>query len=177
MRRSLSFLNRRRLLLLLAIFFTGVYLFSSWYARELRLVSASFRMLNDAQTIWYPNPILDYRIVVDVIRPGESRRNEIEVENGEIVYAMVQYRRRNGWGWDEAYALNEAQAYPFTIPGLYEMVRGALRASNRTRIRVDLQGDPPFPHEIEFGPVWQNGMALRETVSRVIVREFEIPAP
>lgn len=151
----------------------GIVLFSTWYAREQRLVPASFRMLNDAQTVWYPNEILDYHIVVDVIRPGEARRNVIRVQNGEIVEATVRYRRPSGFGWEDPYTLNPEQAYPFTIPGLYDMIRLPLRSGGRQLIRVDIRGNPPFPHEVVFEPVWENGVQVVETKARVVVRSFE----
>lgn len=169
-----NFRNPRRLTIAAVLLIAGAILFSAWYARERRLVPASFKMLNDAQTIWYPNEILHYRIVVDVIRPGEARRNEIHVANGEIVEATVRYRRPSSLGWGEPSVLNTEQAYPFTIPGLYDMVRLPLRSGGRQLIRVDMRGNPPFPHEIVFEPVWENGVRVMETKARVVVRRFTI---
>lgn len=115
-----------------------------------------------------------YHIIVGVERPVEMRRNDLTVKDGEIVSATVTYWKQKGWEWNEPYDLNHDQAYPFTIPGLYDMLRGAINTQNREYIRVDMQGNPPFPHWIEFGTVWQEGEPVYGTESRVIVRKFEI---
>jgi len=171
-KQQLSQYRKMSLMLLGVIVIVAVFLFSR-SAREARLERATIKMINDAQTIWYPNPILNYHIVVDVQRPGEYRRNDLTVVGGEIASATVMYRKQKGWGWDEPYDLNFDQAYPFTIPGLYDMLRGAINGSNRKEIRVEMRGYPPFPHQIEFGPVWQDGEPVFGTESIVIVREFE----
>jgi hypothetical protein len=165
---------RNRALLLPGIIVILLLILVSRYSQEARLERATIKMINDAQTIWYPDPILNYHIVVDVQRPGEYRRNDLTVVGGEIVSATVMYRKQKWWGWEEPFALNFDQAYPFTIPGLYDMLRGAINANNRKEIRVDMQGYPPFPHRIEFGTVWQEGEPVYGTESRVIVKEFEV---
>lgn len=151
----------------------GIVSYTRWRAAEQRLVQATFRLLNDSQTAWYSNPVTNYRIVVDVIRPDEVRRNEIVVKNSEIVSATVKYRKTGGLGWQSPYNLNEGQAHPFTVLGLYDMVRVPLRNNARQDIRIDMQGTPPFPHVIVFEPLWDGGERLVETGARVIVRVFE----
>ncbi len=144
------------------------------YARDARLDQATIKMINDAQAVWYLEPVLNYHIVVDVNRPDEKRRNDITVQNGVITSATVKYWDSGRLRWEEPYDLNEDQAFPFTIPGLYDMLRGALNNSNRPDIQVDMRGDPPFPHRIVLGPVWQDGVPVWGTETEVIVREFEI---
>lgn len=166
--------KRKHFILAAMLLAVAIVLLGTRYAREKRLVPASIRLLNNAQTVWYANPVLNYTIVVDVIRPGEQRRCEIAVENGKVVSAAVKYRNASGLGWDQAHVLNEEQAYPFTIPGLYDMIRLPLRNNARQTIRVDMRGSPPFPHEIIFEPLWERGERLPETSARVLVRKFEI---
>lgn len=151
----------------------GLVLAGISYFRNAKLEEASYRMLNESQGIWYTAPILNYHIVVDVKRPDERRRNEIIVEEGEVIEATVKYWKPGGLGWDTPYSLNEEQAYPFTIPGLYDMVRGALASSNRADIRVEMRGNPPFPHRVVFGPVWEGGRPVMGTESQVTVQTFE----
>lgn len=163
----------KRIAWLSALVAAAFYLIGSWYQQEQRLVPASFRLINDAQTAWYADPVEDYRIVVDVIRPGERRRCEVVVRDGQIYSATVKYVKPNWPGWNEPYALNDDQAYPFTVPGLYDMIRLPLRNNARQSIRVDMRGEPPFPHTIVFDPLWEAGERLPETKARVVVRSFE----
>lgn len=138
-----------------------------------RLVSASVRMMDEAEARWQANPVPSYRIVVDVERPDDRRRNELTVRQGQVVSAVVKYwdsRRRR---WKEPYELNPEQAFPFTVPGLFDMVRGELRNSGRAEIRVAMGGEPAFPRRIVLGPVWQDLRPVPGTEATVIVREFE----
>ena len=138
-----------------------------------RLVSASVRMMDEAEARWQVNPVPSYRIVVDVERPDDRRRNELTVRQGQVVSAVVKYwdsRRRR---WKEPYELNPEQAFPFTVPGLFDMVRGELRNSGRAEIRVAMGGEPAFPQRIVLGPVWQDLRPVPGTEATVIVREFE----
>jgi len=166
--------NNRHIFIWSGLFLLVLVVAGFWLTRDMRLDRADINMLNEAQTIWYAQPISSYRLVVDVSRPGELRRNAVTVRNGEVIEATVKYRNQNTFFWDATYPLNAEQSYPFTIPGLYDMLRGALNSSNRAEIRVDMRGYPPFPHRIVFGPVWEGGTVFRGTESKVIVREFEI---
>jgi len=138
-----------------------------------RLVPASVRMMDEAEARWQANPVLNYRIVVDVERPDDRRRNELTVRQGEVTRAVVMYWDPRQKRWGEPYELNPEQAFPFTVPGLFDMVRGELRGSNRADIRVAMDGDPPFPQRIVLGPVWEDLRPVPGTEATVIVREFE----
>ena len=96
----------------------------------------------------------------------------VTVADGEIVDALVSYWDFDSRSWQEPYALNDEQAFPFTVPGLFEMVRGALEESGRDDIRVDLQGAPPFPQKIIFGPISIDGEPFDQTRATVTVRSF-----
>ena len=148
-----------------------------WAARNARLEDATIGLLNDAQTAWYAQPVLSYRMEVDVNRPGEFRRVNLTVRDGEVVEALVKYRSPNTFLWEDPYPLNADQAEPFTIPGLYDMVRGAINAGNRTDIRVDMgweDGPVPFPRRVVLGSVWDGGLQVSGTEAQVVVRRFEV---
>lgn len=138
-----------------------------------RLVPASVDMVDEAEARWQANPVLNYRIVVDVERPDDRRRNELTVRQGEVTRAVVMYWDPRQKRWGEPYALNPEQAFPFTVPGLFDMIRGELRGSNRADIRVAMGGEPPFPQRIVLGPVWEDLRPVPGTEATVIVREFE----
>lgn len=138
-----------------------------------RLVPASVGMIDDAEARWQANPVLNYRIVVDVERPDDRRRNELTVRQGEVTRAVVMYWDPREKRWGEPYELNPEQAFPFTVPGLFDMVRGELRGSDRADIRVAMGGEPPFPQRIVLGPVWEDLRPVPGTEATVIVREFE----
>lgn len=136
-------------------------------------VPASRRMMDDAEARWQANPVPSYHIVVDVDRPDDRRRTELTLSEGEIVEAKVSYWDFRKKRWQEPYDLNQEQAFPFTVPGLFDMVRGELRSSGRADIRVVMKGEPAFPHRIVLGPVWQDLRPVEGTEATVTVREFK----
>lgn len=142
-----------------------------------RLQKASVRMMDEAEARWAANPVRSYHIVVDVERPDDTRRTEVTVEEGRITRGVVRYWDPRSRRWGEPYELNEEQAFPFTVPGLFDMVRGELRGSGRVDIRVAMGGEPAFPRRIVLGPVWQNGRPVPDTEARVTVRSFEPLVP
>lgn len=134
---------------------------------------ASFEMMNDAEAQWDTAPIISYRIVVDVDRPSDRRRTEVAVRQNAIVHANVQYWNDTTRAWDEPADVNQEQAYPFTVPGLFDMVRGELASSGRADVRVSMDGSPAFPHRLVLGPVWMDGKPVSGTEATVTVRTFE----
>ena len=139
---------------------------------EPKLRGTSLREMNQAEAAWEVNPILSYQIVVDVIRPDELRRNELTIVNGEVQSAVMLLWDKGKREWREPFQLDQKQAFPYTVPGLFETVRGAIEHSGRTVIRVDMRGEPPFPRHIEFGPVWEEMQMVRGTESEIVVRRF-----
>jgi hypothetical protein len=131
-------------------------------------------MMDNAEALWQANPVPSYHIIVDVDRPDDRRRNDLTVRQGEIVEATVSYWDFQKKRWEEPYDLNQEQAFPFTVPGLFEMVRGELRGSNRADIRVVMDSAPAFPHRIILGPVWQDLRPVSGTEATVTVRKFEV---
>ncbi|RME81520.1 MAG: hypothetical protein D6775_13350 [Caldilineae bacterium] len=140
---------------------------------ELRLRGTTIAEMDRAEAVWQANPVADYHMVTEVRRPDEVREYEVMVRGGEVVSATMKlYDMRNKVWWNTL-ELNERQAFPFTVPGMFDTVRGALRSSGRTVIRVEMGEDPPFPIRIELGPVWDRGQMVRGTESEVRVRLFE----
>lgn len=159
-----------RLLAILTFLLATVTLLS---ACELRLRGTSLAEIDQAEAAWQANPVLNYRMVTIVKRPDEIRRFEVEVRNGEIVRGELKLYDALKKTWVKPYELSEEQAFPFTVPGLFDTVRGALRSSGRAIIRVKMGEDPPFPQRIELGPVWDRGQMIRGTETEIEVREFE----
>ncbi len=135
---------------------------------------ASIPMMDRAEERWNADPVPSYHIVVDVERPDDRRRNDLVVRQGKIVEATVRYWEGGMKRWGDRYELGQEQAFPFTVPGLFDMVRGELRGSNRADIRVLVGGEPAFPQRIPLGPVWEDNQPVSGTEATVIVRKFEI---
>lgn len=136
------------------------------------LQNASMQLIDETEARWQQQPTQDYEISVEINRPGDRRRSTVIVAAGEIVRGEVSYWNSERRQWDEPYALNEDQSFPFTVPGLFEMVRGALKNSGRSSIRLRMAGEPPFPYRIVFGPVMMDGEAVSGTESEVTVETF-----
>lgn len=151
---------------------------SGWLAGcYIGLDRASLQMIDAAEANWQANPVPGYDITVEVDRPGERRRNEISVRQGQVTRAVVRYWNPDEKRWQEPAPLNEEQAFPFTVPGLFDMVRGELQRSGRADIWVAMEKSPAsFPRRLVLGPVWQDGQAVTGTEATVTVREFE-PVP
>ncbi|MCO6453063.1 MAG: hypothetical protein J5I90_19925 [Caldilineales bacterium] len=140
---------------------------------EPKLRGTSIAEMDRAEAAWEANPVLSYRIVVEVNRPDELRRNELTVENGVVTSAVMLLWDRGQREWREPFPLDETQAFPWTVPGLFDTVRGAIEHSGRTVIRVEMGGEPPFPRQIQFGPVWEDMQMVEGTESEIRVRAFE----
>ncbi len=138
-----------------------------------QLKPATIAMMDEAEARWQENPVLSYRIVVDVERPDDRRRNELIVEQGQVTRALIRYWDPERQRWGRPMELTIEQAQWFTVPGLFNTVREELRNSGRKRIRVAIEGDPAFPRRIELGPVMEGKKPAPYTKATVIVRVFE----
>jgi hypothetical protein len=136
-----------------------------------RLQPATTALLDETEARWRDNPVLGYRLVAQVDRPGDVRRVELLVEQERIVTATVRYREKGLWGGRSD--LSQKQAWPFSVPGLFEMVRGELASSGRGSIQVGLDDTYPFPRKLVLGPVYQDGQAVSGTEATMTVRIFE----
>ena len=136
------------------------------------LHKASLEMIDRAEAQWQQAPVQDYEISVEVVRPDDRRRTTVIVQQGQIAQGEVSYWNATSKDWDEAYALNEEQSFPFTVPGLFEMVRGELKNSGRVDIRVRMNDELSFPWHIVLGPVMQNGQAVSGTEAVITVEQY-----
>jgi hypothetical protein len=126
-----------------------------------------------AESAWLASPSMDYMITVEVDRPDDRRRNMVVVADGEIVEGIVSYWDSRAREWQEAQPLGKDQAYPFTVPGLFEMVSGSLADSGRKDTRVKMEGEPPFPRQIVLGPVIVDGEPFSMTEATITVKHFQ----
>lgn len=133
---------------------------------------ASLEMIDRAEAQWKESPVLDYEITVEVNRPDDRRRTSVIVQQGQIVRGEVTYWNSADKRWNEPYALNEEQSFPFTIPGLFEMVRGELKGSGRVDIRMRMKDELSFPWYIVLGPVMLDGQAVSGTEAVISVEQY-----
>ncbi len=162
-------LSRRRLLAVLPLLGVALLLTACLLGS---LQPASMTLIDDAEANWLAAPTANYQMTVEIDRPGDRRRSLVTVVDHEIVEGTVSYYDFRARQWRTPYALNQEQAFPFTIPGLFDMIRGALEQSGREEIRVQMAGEPPFPRKIVFGPVIVDGEAFDQTRATVTVRRF-----
>jgi hypothetical protein len=89
--------------------------------------------LDATRTRWEARPVRSYHIIVDIERPGDRRRNDITVLDEMMIRSSVAYwdERRRDWG--PSRALTAGQATPFTVPGLFALIR---RNSSRVIVRT-----------------------------------------
>ncbi len=137
------------------------------------LEQATLAKVDQMEQAWLAAPVSSYRIVVDVDRPDDRRRNELLVEDGAVVQATVKYWNPQRKTWDEPFPLNPEQAEPFTVPGLFEMVREQIQLPERAQVQVKWQEEPPMPELIVLGPVSMNGQPVSGTEATVFLEEFE----
>jgi hypothetical protein len=137
------------------------------------LQPASLQMIDEAEVQWQQAPILNYHIIVEVDRLDERRQNDLTVSQGQVIHAVVAYWDTNSNTWNRSTDLNQQQAFPYTVPGLFDTVRGELKNGSRTDIQVALGGDPPFPQQIDLGEVQDAGQAVSGTAATVTVKKFE----
>ena len=136
------------------------------------LQKASVQMMDKAEARWQVKPVQDYEITVEVNRPDDRRRMTVIVKQSQIVQGEVSYWNSERKRWDDPYALNDEQSFPFTVPGLFDMVRGELQNSGRAAIRVKMEGEPPFPRRIVLGPVFLDGQLVSGTEAVVSVEKY-----
>ena len=168
--REVSLLPSRRTMIFFLLL-TAAFLLVA--CRSNRLQPATLALMDEAEAAWMAAPTASYRITVEIDRPGDRRRSTVTVVDHEISEGTVSYWDFEAKRWQPAYALNDEQSFPFSVPGLFDMVRGALEESGRESIYVMMEGEPPFPQKILFGPVVVDGVPFDQTKSTVTVREFE----
>lgn len=128
---------------------------------------------------WEARPVRSYHIIVDVERPGDRRRNEITVIDDTIIRSSVAYWNETLRDWARPQELTTGQATPFTVPGLFALIREELLEGHRSDCRIAFKGDPPVPERILLGPVMRSEGPVPGTEATIIVSGFEPlpPAP
>jgi hypothetical protein len=138
---------------------------------DVHLQKATPGLIEQAQARWKKESIVNYKIVVDVQMHGDMRRNEITVQNNNIQQATVSYKDNEKWVRTQK--LNQSQALPFTVPGLFETVQDELNVHARSDIRVALNPDKAYIERIVLGPVLQNNEPIPNSEVYVFVRKLE----
>ena len=162
-----------RLWRLLALLSALSVLFLAAGCRSEAFEPATMSLIDEAEAAWLAAPTASYRMTVEIDRPDDRRRSMVTVVEHEIVEGVVSYWDFQAREWQEPYALNQEQSFPFSVPGLFDMVRGALEESGRESIQVKMAGDPPFPQKILFGPVIVDGEPFEPTRATVTVHQFD----
>ncbi|NUM44187.1 MAG: hypothetical protein HUU38_05725 [Anaerolineales bacterium] len=139
---------------------------------EERYPDASIPTLTAAEADWYAAGITYYRIVTEIHFADERRLHTVTVKDQIILEKMVAYWDADLENWGEPKPMTEEEAYWYTVPGLFETVRGALLKECRAFTRNELSGTPIFPRVIILGPAQLDGETIDDTVSWVEVREF-----
>ena len=163
-------LCKRRLLSSLLMFGLSLLLAGCPFSK---LEPATLSLIDEAEAAWLASPTDSYRMTVEIDRPGDRRRSTVTVTDHEITDGIVSYWDFEVKQWQEPYALNQEQSFPFTVPGLFDMIRGALKESGRESIRVMMAGEPPFPQKILLGPVIVDGEPFDQTEATVTVQHFD----
>jgi hypothetical protein len=132
-----------------------------------RLQPASSMLVEAAEADWQARSLTDYEMVVDVQRPEaeDSFRAEVQVQGGRIVGGTLRYREKGRWG--TPLTLSDTQAFPYTVPGLFTVLRAELANSGRRSIEVELDPVYAFPRRLVLGPVYEDGRAVPGTETRV----------
>lgn len=136
------------------------------------LQEASLKMINEAQAQWEHHPVRSYNVVVVVQQGDHLRKNELQVKNGKVIFATVRFWDSNHDRWGDRVELNERQALPFTIPGLFETVREELIQHSRENIRVAMNGNPPFPRTVVLGPLIGQGGSVQDSTANISVKHL-----
>jgi hypothetical protein len=134
---------------------------------------ASTELMDRVESDWRSQKIQDYHILVDVERPGELRRNDITVVNGQVTKGVLQYWEAKLKRWDNTIMLNESQSVAFSVPGLFDTVRSELTNSGRPIVRVTLSKSPPYLKKIILGQLWRNNQPVPDSQATIIVQKFE----
>ncbi len=137
-----------------------------------RLQPASVELMHECEARWLEHPVLSYHITVDVDAPNERRRNEVTVREGKVTRAVISYWDGHQKQWGVTRGLDSQQAFPFTVPGLFDTVQSELKRNNRTDIRVAIDRNYAFPQSIVLGPVLMDGHRLLDTAATVTVASF-----
>jgi len=144
-----------------------------------RPVIVTVQSIDATRARWDARPVRSYHIIVDVERPGDRRRNAITVFEETIIRSSVAYWDEKTRDWGPPRELTAGQATPFTVPGLFTLIRQELIEGHRSDCRVAFVGDPPIPERVLLGPVMRSERPVGGSEATIFVTDFEpgLPAP
>ena len=134
---------------------------------------ATPQLLSQIQSDLRSSGIHSYRIVVDVERPGELRRNDITVAGDRIQKGIVLYWEPKEKRWGNLITLNESQAIAFSLPGLVDTLQSEINNANRPVVRIVSTQNPPYIKKIILGQLRQNNEAVPDSQATITVHTFQ----
>src|SRR6266853_597551 len=138
-----------------------------------RPATVTVQSLDATRARWDARAVRKYHITVDVDRPGDRRRNDIRVFDETIISSSVSYWDETTRSWGPSRELTVEQATPFTVSGLFALIRQELIKGHRSDCRVAFAGDPPIPERILLGPVMRSEGPVSGTEATIAVAGFE----
>jgi len=135
--------------------------------------AANIYSLIEAESRWYGLAIYDYQVQVEISFGDERRMHRIQVSENSIAAAEVQYWDFLVEGWAPSETLSPAEAYYFTIPGLFETIRQALLGEvQREYAHCGYDPEIAYPTSIYLGRILQEDGAADGTALSIRVIEF-----
>ena len=109
------------------------------------------REVTAAETLWKTNGLSSYRLSLEVSN-GLTRRIEVTMENGSFRNGVLLERALDGEGWEPPRPLDEMQARPYTVPGLFQTLREELSAGQRT-VHARFNHNRGYVEQMELGEI------------------------
>jgi hypothetical protein len=108
------------------------------------------RDITAAETLWKTNGLSSYRIELQVT-DGLERHIEVTVQAGAFQNGVL-LERADEEGWEPPIPLDETQARPYTVPGLFETLREELSAGQRT-VTATFNPNRGYVEHMELGEI------------------------
>lgn len=122
----------------------AILVFAALFLGTCREAAVTEVELLEAEASWRGHGITSYDIDV-VVTGGPERRVHVAVHDGAIAEATVMEHSM-------VRSLNEAQASPYTVEGLFRTLAEELRGGERQFVRVWFDARYGFPEHMELGP-------------------------
>ena len=133
-------------------------------------------VLNELESAWYSEGILDYDLSIEVRFAQERRMHDITVRDGLVQTATVYYWDDKSDEWGTGIELDQDSAYWFTFPGLFQTIREELQNSMRDDIRIAINHNPTYPKTILLGPITQtqsNSNLTQDTEVEIYIKTYQ----
>jgi len=140
----------------------SVFFFATTILLSCQASSLDPQEITAAETLWKTNGLTSYRIELRVERELE-RRVEVTVRDGAIEEGVL-LERADGEGWEPPTPLDETQARPYTVPGLFQTLREELSTGQRT-VSARFNQNRGYVEHMELGPIARSPAALITVVS------------